>query len=113
MNLPIDDDGVRPAGKQNECFYCQSPKGQHKDDCVCVKRTVVLRMTVDYVIEVPRSWSAQEIEDHRNLGSFCLTNDIWKIAEEDCHCGRAEVSFVREATAEDVAESVPEREIVN
>lgn len=108
MLLPVDDDGVRPAGDPNFCFYCGMPKGKHKDDCVCRQRTVVVEMTIRYVSEVPADWDVHMIEFHKNESSFCLGNDIEQLHQEKnarygyCNiCQRAEVKFIREATADD------------
>lgn len=104
MDIPVTDDGIRPAGSPTHCLYCSSPKGQHKDDCVCVSRTVVVEMTVRYVIEVPRSWSEDDILFSRNESSRCASNDVAMLgleAELECFCKRSEVEFLREATEED------------
>ena len=32
-----DDDGIRPAGRPNQCFYCNQQVGKpHKQDCACL-----------------------------------------------------------------------------
>ena len=56
------DDGIRPAGKPDECFYCNSKVGKpHGHDCVCVKKKVRVLYTIEAVIEVPHSHDADEI----------------------------------------------------
>lgn len=108
MKLPITDNGVRPAGSPNMCFYCHSPKGAHREDCVCVTKTVVLEMMIPYVVEVPNSWTAEEIEFQRNDSSFCLGNDSEKIfGEMVCLCGYAKIRYVRDASEEDMQELLP------
>lgn len=108
MILPIDDDGVRPAGDPSRCFYCSAPKGTHTRDCVCRKRTVVMQMTIQYVVDIPVDWDEQMINFHRNESSFCLGNDIEQLAKENkaeehiCSiCSRASSIFLREATKQD------------
>lgn len=112
MNLPITDNGIRPAGNKTHCFYCGEKKGKHKDDCVCVKRTVVLEMTIKYIVSIPKSWDQDMIEFHRNESSYCTSNDIDIIKESSdnaeegtCNtCFRTSVKFIREATQEDMNE---------
>ena len=54
MIIPNTDNGVRPAGDPNKCFYCSEPKGsQHKNDCVVLTRTIVVKLSVEYVVETP------------------------------------------------------------
>ena len=111
MNLPITDNGIRPAaGTQDRCFYCHSAAGSsHKDNCVILEKSVVIRMTVEYIVAVPRHWDEGMIEHHRNDGSFCADNDIDALAEwvdkqpnpGPCTCNAVEYEFVREATYED------------
>lgn len=90
----------------------------HKPDCVVVTRTVVLEMKVQYVVEVPRSWTGDDIYFHRNESSSCANNDIRTINEQldghdgRCICSRQETRFIREATEEDHEEMafVPNKE---
>lgn len=38
----VNDSGIRPAGKQDECFYCNQKVGQlHKTDCVMISQLVI------------------------------------------------------------------------
>lgn len=114
MNLPTPPEAGKrdhPSNGPNaktHCFYCRQLLGQHADDCVCVTRSVVVELKIRYIVEVPQDRSAEDIESHRNLGSFCLANDIHQLEEEAnlepglCNiCSRAEVRYVREATEED------------
>jgi len=114
MNLPTSAKaGYRPhpsngPNRETHCSYCHGLLGQHKDDCVCLKRTVVVEMTIRYVIKVPRTWDEEFINFHRNDSSFCLGNDIHQLEEEAtrepnlCNiCQRAEVRYLREATEQD------------
>lgn len=112
MNLEPVETGERPnayPGSAGKCMYCKSPLGEpHTENCVVPQRSVVVKITVHYVVSVPRCFTSEEIESHRNDGSFCLGNDIEQIFEEteavegQCNiCQRAAMKFVREATAED------------
>ena len=77
-----NDDGIRPAGKPDECFYCQQKVGQpHGPDCVCVKKLVELKVearlddgttfTGLWQHEVPHFWGVAQIEFHKNESSWC------------------------------------------
>lgn len=71
-----DDERVANRGS-GECFYCNQAIGtEHTWECVTVKRRVKLRMTVEYEVDVPRSWDKDIIESHRNDGSWCANNAI-------------------------------------
>lgn len=90
------DDGLRPAGPQDACFYCQQKVGtQHRSDCAVVTKKVRVRVTLDYDITVPYSWDSGQIEFHRNDSSWCSSNLISELEEqfgedsEQCLCGRA------------------------
>jgi queuine/archaeosine tRNA-ribosyltransferase len=67
-----------------------------------------MEIKIRYVAVVPQSSSEDDINFHRNEGSFCLNNDINQIHEESnqengiCHiCNRAETTYLREATEDD------------
>lgn len=65
--VAINDDGIRPAGEPDECFYCNQKVGlPHGHDCVCVKKRVLVRYVVEVAINVPHSWSSEEIVDFEN-----------------------------------------------
>lgn len=95
--------GPRPAGRDDECFYCQRPVGElHDLGCVLRLRRVVVRMTVEFPVEVPDSWTAEDIEFHRNEGTWCATNvlpELEAAIPEDGCLDDLEVHFnyVREA----------------
>ena len=69
------DDGIRPAGAPDACFYCKQKVGQpHKRDCVMVKKLVRFRCSdgtdVD-IDDVPHSWSRKYIEENADLWGLC------------------------------------------
>jgi hypothetical protein len=65
--VAVNDDGIRPAGEPDECFYCHQKVGQpHGRDCVCVKKRVLVRYTVDVEISVPYYSDAEQIIDFEN-----------------------------------------------
>ncbi len=85
-----DDDGIRPGGKPDECFYCHQQIGEpHNNDCVILQRKVKVRYSFDIEIEMPHSWDASAIESMLNESSLCASNFIDEIQEylgEDCPC---------------------------
>lgn len=99
------DNGPRPAGKPDRCFYCNQCIGElHTETCVLRNRTVVVRAVVEYVVRVPSSWSVEDILFHRNDSSWCKSNLISELERIDgsvCLCGSVLFEFVREATVED------------
>lgn len=66
-NFPLvhpQDDGIRPAGAPDECFYCKQKVGTpHLSDCVAVHQRVRLRLTVEVEVDQPHDWSPEEIEE--------------------------------------------------
>lgn len=79
------DDGIRPAGRPNECFYCGRRVGQsHRRECVIVKKTVELRVTARlgegekatalWQIDEPHSWDGTKIVKRYNKSSWCKSN---------------------------------------
>lgn len=67
MNIETRETGER-AVKPGLCFYCGRAVGaDHAPDCGVPQRTVVLEMKVRYVASVPRHWSKDDIEFHRNV----------------------------------------------
>ncbi len=110
---PVGAFGIRPAGSPDHCFYCGQPRNaQHEPNCVIRERTVVVEMTVRYVITVPEFWTAEDIEFHRNDGTWCAINGLAEINDlderlnqngeiEDCFCDRTHYKYLREATIQD------------
>ncbi len=101
-----NDHGIRPAGKDDECFYCHQKVGQeHKPDCVTRCRTVVVEFAFRITRAVPEHWDAKHIEFHMNEGSWCTSNILCELEALDnrlgCLCWEAEGKFLREATEED------------
>lgn len=81
-NVLSNDDGIRPAGNQDECFYCNQKIGTpHKLDCIILNRKVKVRYTFDIEIEVPWSWNKYDIEFNRNDGSWCADNSIKELTQ--------------------------------
>lgn len=98
--------GPRPAGKPDECFYCQRTLGSdHAAECVMRLKTVVVRATVEYVVIVPESWTKDNIEFHRNDSSWCADNmlaELERVSEDKaCICHMVEFAYLRDATTDD------------
>ena len=109
-NWPVEDYGIRPAGKPTECFYCHEPKGGvHKPDCVIRQRKVVVRLEMELVVTKPESFAPDLIEFGFNESSSCQSNIIDRLRELDerldtageCPCELIEVKYLREATPKD------------
>ena len=102
-----NDDGIRPAGKPDECFYCRRKIGQeHRDKCIIVQKRVQLKYT--FIIEryVPYFWDKKRAEDYFNDGTWCALNSIDDIEdqESDCLCDIFECEFL------DIIDNTPKRE---
>ena len=100
----VTQDAVRPARPDGTCFYCREPLGgTHKAECVMRTRAVVVEMTVALIREVPVSWTAEDIEGSLNHSSWCASNVLDDIHEQDgCLCHRAVFNYHSEATPEDM-----------
>lgn len=96
---------VRPAGKPDECFYCEAKVGErHKPNCVIRKKTIVTRLTIDFVDSVPENWDKDVIDFHYNDSSWCASNILNRLEERDnfrCLCDVASFEYLRDATDED------------
>lgn len=102
-----DDDGIRPAGKPDECFYCRSKVGEpHGQDCACIHKLILARYTFDLILSAPHGWDAERFELHRNESSWCADNAVGDIElnmahvdtdtgeETPCLCGFFEAKFL-------------------
>lgn len=93
------------------CMYCKSPMdASHKEDCVCLLRSVVVAVTVQMVVTFPRIFSADDIEFSMNGSSSCADNLIEDLIaafkrkpSEGCFCARTTSVYVREASEADHA----------
>lgn len=95
--VTLADEAPADAGR-GLCTWCRQPVGlPHADDCVTVKRRVVVRAIVEYEISVPEHWGPEEIEFHRNDGSWCANNMLYELEKvDDCLCPLTRYEFVRE-----------------
>jgi hypothetical protein len=80
VNWPLvvpNDDGIRPAGPPDACFYCKNRVGEpHGLSCVVVQKRVRVTYTFTLEIDIPHNWEAKQFEFHRNAGSWCADNAI-------------------------------------
>lgn len=99
----VDQKAIRPAGRNDECFYCQKKLGEeHKEDCVLRERTVVMKYSFYIVIPIPENWSKHNIEFHHNEGSWCFDSAIEELKRiKKCLCGVGYAEYIREATVDD------------
>ncbi len=81
-----DDDGIRPAGKPDRCFYCHRPIGQlHAADCVTIVKDVAYDVRVlgqkvgVWTCPAPFFWTAHDCEFHKNESSWCANNALGEI----------------------------------
>lgn len=78
-----NDDGIRPAGKPDECFYCHRKVGQeHGSECVTVCKLVAYKVMIGdkhvgtFVREEPYGWTGDDCEQHKNESSWCKSNAL-------------------------------------
>lgn len=100
MPVVLENDyGIRPAGKPDECFYCGQKVGhRHKPDCVVVTKKVMMRFTIDIPVNVPHSWSKDDIDFRYNGGTWCADNLIDMLEDYEskngCLCGITSAEMV-------------------
>ena len=90
--VTADDEGIRPAGKPDECFYCLRKVGElHRDDCVTV--TVVRRYKVILDGKEVGTLSLKEgVElpfdpEDSNICNICSRVLLWPLLEEQPNTG--------------------------
>lgn len=90
-DFDVTENAMRPASDKRECFYCHQGIGaKHQAHCVLIRKTVKVRVVVEYEVDMPSSWDAQQIEFHRNEGSWCADNMIGELerfmGDDGCLC---------------------------
>ncbi len=92
----VTEADARPAGRPDRCFYCGSHIGaEHGDTCVADEVPVVVRVTIEVEMQMPRSWDKGLIEFNLNDGSRCATNTIDLLQSEGCACAVLQHEFLR------------------
>jgi hypothetical protein len=87
-----NDEGIRPAGKPDQCFYCGRRVGQsHVYDCVTVTSLVRFAVLLNgtrmghYDRHSPHHWTTHDREFQLNEGSWCASNAmetiVWDAGE--------------------------------
>ncbi len=102
MGLLVTKDDSRPAGKPGECFYCRKKIDEpHTWECVIPEKVVRVKTTFEYMIRVPRSWDAHNVEFHRNESSSCADNILQDLEayanSEGCLCSSQVTEYISEA----------------
>jgi hypothetical protein len=101
-NWTVEERDTRGVGPL--CLYCQSALGgRHAVTCVVPQKTVRLRVTIEFDVTVPDSWTRHDVEFHRNESSSCASNgwrDLRDAMREagsrgaKCFCGTAKYDVV-------------------
>jgi hypothetical protein len=96
-----NDDGIRPAGAPDECFYCHKKVGEaHGLECVTVLKQIEVTVSFRYKKFVPHFWDDNDVIHHHDLSSSCASNllhEIERAAEESgqgCPCGTTETTVL-------------------
>lgn len=102
-----NDDGIRPAGKPDECFYCDRKVGEeHGRDCVVIHRKITVRYCFELEVEVPHFWKTEDFLRHRNEGGWCASNAIDAIekahGENGCPCPFFQAEFVADVPGDPI-----------
>jgi len=95
-----DDDGIRPAGNFDECFYCKQKIGTpHKFTCGMITHKVEMAFTVKVELDVPIANTIEDTEFRYNESSWCANNLITflddMIEKGQCLCSLTSAKFVR------------------
>lgn len=100
FEITENDDGIRPAGKPDECFYCHQGVGEkHKDGCVITWRDkeVNLVAKVRFTESVPEHWTEQDILFRYNESTWCAGNLFDRFDQElssaSCGCDETVVEL--------------------
>ena len=78
--VDVKDDGIRPAGSPDECFYCCQKVGQlHKLDCVIVEKLIEMRVLVSRIEASEKQMGEVQAQEARAIESYrsgALTEEI-------------------------------------
>ena len=99
----VTEAAMRPASSKPECFYCKVPLGGiHHNTCATIRKKVMVRMTVEYEVDVPAHWDSNMVNYHRNEGGWCGGNAIEELqdlaGESECLCGFVKFDYLRDTS---------------
>lgn len=99
----VTEAAMRPVNTERCCFYCRQPiGGHHERDCVLIRKKVMVRMIVEYEVDMPAYYGKDETEFQRNDGSWCADNaidELKKITKEGgCLCGITRFEYIKDAS---------------
>lgn len=94
--------GPRLAGKPDECFFCLQKIGEnHKENCVCYRKLVVIKVEFEYTYETYVNQTPEKLEFYLNEGTYCADNlleDLQKVSNANgCICPNFTGTYLREA----------------
>jgi hypothetical protein len=70
------DDGIRPNGQPDQCFYCGQSVGQpHARDCVAVSKRARFKITLEVDIDRPCCWDKSDYVGFMEEHGF---EDVWE-----------------------------------
>lgn len=95
FEITENDDGIRPAGKPDECFYCRKSVGsEHEDGCVITwkHKKVELVAKVEFTEEVPEHWTKEDIIFRFNESTWCASNLFNRFHQSIGGCGCEETT---------------------
>lgn len=102
-DLVTVDNGPRPAGLPDRCFYCRQQIGElHDNECVLLTREIMLKATILYRRDVPQTWDKGMIEFHFNEGAWCADNLVEDLEDfrqflegsDGCLCPQVSIELV-------------------
>lgn len=99
--------GLNGSYVRDTCYHCGAAIGEaHKEGSVCRRRTVVVQLKTEVVIDVPEDWTSDHIYSWANEGSWCSGNILStldnQLNDDGCLCSReTEITYLREATPTD------------
>lgn len=99
----VTEAAMRLVSPERRCFYCHQPIGSHhKQDCVLIRKKILVRMIVEYEVELPAYYGKEECEFQRNDGGWCADNaidELQKITENGgCLCGITRYEYIKDAS---------------
>jgi hypothetical protein len=112
--LVTKNNGPRPAGAPDQCFYCLRMLGEpHESQCVLYQRTVKVRAVIEYEVRVPATWTREHFEWDRNgrgnWGAVHFAGELNALTERDEEGCTVRFEYLGEGTT-DAAWDAPDAE---